>query len=36
MRYGLTESAERIVAIGNTLCKGSGFQFYAFVLLGRL
>ena len=36
MRYGMTERAERIVAIGNTLCKGSGFLFYAFVLLGRL
>lgn len=28
--------AERIVAIGNRLCKGSGFLFYAFVLLWRL
>ena len=24
--------AERIVALGNRLCKGSGFLFYAFVL----
>ena len=28
--------AERIVALGNRLCKGSGFLFYAFVLLWRL
>ena len=28
--------AERILALGNRLCKGSGFLFYAFVLLWRL
>ena len=29
MIFGLTERAERIVAIGNRLCNGSGFLFYA-------